>query len=297
MFSMKKKLGSSRPKKIKNNALTPLHGVAAACVIFFLFVGYSLVSREEKAEARSSLDVSEFFEIEVPSRAVAQGEKLREVPFSKLKWPSQTDASRFVKNFTAYSGYYAKVNLPAFSPIPIDSLSQSIVDTNAVVENIPLGYRAITVRVDVESVVEGWAQTGNYVDVIVLKQSTDPDMGVEAKLIAENVKILSSGASVEGTKNKYAASSPPATVTLLVSQEDALKIRTAATVGKLTFALRGVGDQSPSTTLSMNQKLLLGGAKSVQGQKTEKRGVAKGPDGKTYVLDGNAEWVRELSTE
>ena len=113
----------------------------------------------------------------------------------------------------------------------------------------------------------------------------------------ENVKILAAGATVESSSSSQNAAHAPPTVTLLVTQEDALKIRTAATVGKLTFALRGVGDQSPSTTISMNQKLLLGGAKNSPFGKGEKRAVAKGPDGKTYVLDGNSEWIRQLHAD
>ena len=291
---MKKKSVTSKPKKIKTSAVTPLQILIVVGCVVVLTSALFLRVNVEKNEVRASMDDSSFFEIDVPSRAVNKGEKISEVPFSKLKWPAQSELGRYIKSLSQYQNYYANANLPAFTPVSIDSLSQGYVDSNAVVENIPAGFRAITVKVDVESVVEGWAQTGNYVDVIVLKQSPDPDMGVEAKLIAENVKILSSGASAEIARNKSTATAPPATVTLLVSQEDALKIRTAATVGKLTFALRGLGDQSPSTALSMNQKILLGGPKNTNAQKSERRGVAKGPDGKTYVLDGNAEWVREL---
>lgn len=68
--------------------------------------------------------------------------------------------------------------------------------------------------------VEGWAQTGNFVDVIVLRQSGDPDLGIEAKVIAENVKILSIVSTVEQLSQNANAVRPPPTVTLLVSAED-----------------------------------------------------------------------------
>lgn len=292
---MNKKAAPKKPKKI-NSSIYSQPYLVPSLVLGIVILAAAMIVRVKvgQNEVRASLAEPQTILLDVPSRPISKGEQLKNVPLTKIKWPSSSDASRFLRDTTAYQNFYTTNNLPAFAPIPLDALVANSLDGNAVVENIPVGYRAITVKVDVESIVEGWAQTGNYVDVIVLRQSSEPEMGIEAKLIAENVKILSAGASAESSKSNSNSAHAPATVTLLVSQEDALKIRTASTVGKLTFALRGMGDQTPSTTISMNQKLLLGGARSANLNRSDKKAVAKGPDGKTYILDENGEWVIEI---
>ncbi len=110
--------------------------------------------------------------------------------------------------------------------------------------------------------------------------------------IAENVRILSAGRSAEPA-GSAGAPRPPATVTLLVRQEEALKIKTAASIGKLAFSLRGIGDQQPTTARTLNQRELLGGQFTKLPLKERRKGFAKGPDGRTYVLATGEEWIPE----
>ena len=166
---------------------------------------------------------------------------------------------------------------------------EGLSDENAVVI-FDLAYVSAVRRKDVESVVEGWAQTGSYVDVILIRRSPEKDLGMEAKVIAENVKILAAGA--DASEKSVENATAPQTVTLLVTQEDALKVRTASSIGKLTFALRGSGDKGPSVSVFMNQRTLLGGSRLINKQKSNAyKGMARGPNGEVYVLQGGSEWV------
>jgi Flp pilus assembly protein CpaB len=289
-----------KPRKIHSfsrSAMLPWYLLGIVLLLFILFVGVRLQVDSSQAVASVQNEVV-MVSLDVPSRQVKKGEALNQVPFTTIQWPGSSAAGKFIVSKESYKDFYAATILPAFSPVSISSISQTPLDINVVAGGIPSGYRAITVKVDVESAVEGWAQTGNFVDVILMKQSKDPELGIEAKVIAENVKILSAGASAEipggGVKNTQA----PPTVTLLVSQEDALKVRTAATIGKLTFALRGIGDESPTLAVHMSQKNLLGGSRSLTLDKVKERikGKAKGPDGSIYILDSNSEWIEERST-
>ncbi len=219
------------------------------------------------------------------------------LPFARTKWPKSSMTNAYITNEQDAASAVALTPLPAHLPVPIEAVSSAAGDSNAVVDGIPQGYRAITVRVDAESAVEGWARSGNYVDVIVLRQSSDREVGVEAKVIAERVKILSAGRSTEPLSGSSAAPSAPPTITLLVSQEDALKIKTAANVGKLTFSLRGTGDESPAIATAMNQKSLLGAARTIAPKAPRYVGTAKGPDGKAYVLAEDARWIRAPEME
>jgi len=291
----------SKPKKISSSVSPnklPWVIAGASVLLSLVFAGLRLNVDTVPANASQSLQ-PQMIEIEVPSRPVSRGEQLKAVSFSKIQWPNSPDAARFVKSLAEVREYYANMPLAPFSPIQLSSLTKSSHEANAVVEGIPQGFRAITVKVDVESAVEGWAQTGAYVDVILMRQGIDPEAGIEAKVIAENVKILSAGASAESSNTQSKSTQAPATVTLLVSQEDALKVRTASTIGKLTFALRGLGDQSPTLTTNMNQKVLLGGARVLQGTGKDSnfKGSARGPDGNLYVLDADAKWVRQADMD
>ncbi len=286
-----------KPKKISKISNTDpikLYVVGGILILGTFLLGYSFSKTNTNSQPQViARPVS--VQVDVPTRPLAKGQKISSVPFTKIEWPSTSDISQYYNVANDKGDFFTSQTFSAFSPIPKGALTKSSSDANAVVEGIPPGYRAITVRVDVESIVEGWAQAGNFVDVIVLRQSVDADLGIEAKVIAENVKILSAGASVETQSGNPNNTEAPPTVTLLVTQEDALKIRTAVTIGKLTFALRGVGDESPTLSVSMNQKSLLGDAKSPSKIKRDSfKGMARGPDGKMYVLDSDSQWVKDI---
>lgn len=231
--------------------------------------------------------------IPTPTRAIAKGERLSNVEFSEISWPKNRLSGAYIDRLDAYRNAVALTPLPKYLPIPTSAVSLDGGLGNEVVEGIPQGYRAITVRVDAESAVEGWARSGNFVDVIVVRASSDSTVGLEAKVIAENVRILSAGQSTAPLDSSGSAPAAPATVTLLTNQEDALKIKTAANLGKLTFALRGKDDVSPTASLAMNQKKLLGGThEAAPSVDKDFKGVARGPDGKLYVLSDKRRWTR-----
>jgi Flp pilus assembly protein CpaB len=229
--------------------------------------------------------------IPVPLRTVARGERLAQIPLSQVKWPNDASITPYLRSIQGYEDSVATFSLPANLPIPLAGISKNAVESNAVVDGIPDGMRAITVRVDAESAVEGWARSGNFVDVIVLRQSKKSGVGIEAKVIAENVRILSAGRSTEPLAGQASAPSAPATVTLLTTQEDALKVKTAASVGKLTFSLRGFDDEAPTLATAMSQKTLLDEAKTFFPKQKSFRGIAVGPNGRKFVLGNDSRWI------
>lgn len=228
--------------------------------------------------------------IPTPLRSIAKGEKLDQIPFTRTKWPKSQLKIDYVKAVEDYSSFIALAALPANLPIPLSAISKANAEGNAVVDRIPQEMRAITVRVDEESAVEGWAQPGDYVDIILLRQAKEVEIGIEAKVIAENVKILSAGKSAE-PQSATATSRTPATVTVLVDQENALKVKAAANIGKLTFALRAGGDDAPTIAKRMDQKTLLGSSRALLPQRPIYQGKATGPDGKNYILSDQSQWV------
>lgn len=239
----------------------------------------------------SSLE--DFVEIPTPARPVAKGERIRDVPFTTIRWPKQRLNGQYLTSVEGLENAATLAALPELIPMPISAIARDGVDGNAVVERIPEGMRAITIRVDSESAVEGWARTGNTVDVILIR-AADSSSELEAKIVAMNVRILSVNRTVDTAVERPTGGGtppPPATVTLLTTQEDALRIKTAGSVGKLTFSLRGTGDMKPAHILSIGQRDLSLAGSSHSRKETEFRGYARGPDGTLYGLASGADWV------
>ena len=286
-----------RPKKLKrgSSSLAIFSSVAAAVLLAVFVYGRAGLSDPEPAQAVRVTSDYETVLLPTPARAIARGERLSDVEFTMVKWPKEQVRADFLKDLDGSKSFVATRSLPKLLPIPLTELSNNPVDINAVAEGIPEGMRAITVRVNMESAIEGWALPGNFVDVIVIKSTKSKEIGLEAKVIAENVRILSAGRSTEAVAaHSSAPNKAPTTVTLLVSQQDALAIKTAESFGKLTFAMRGVGDASPAVVKSVNQKNLLGSSRRAKVDNF--LGYAKGPDGKTYVLSDSSKWRRADSS-
>ena len=284
---------AKRPKKVGHSSVQ-LELIVFALIVFV--VAFYFLKKEEVKPAEATIALAsedDVILIPTPLRPVAKGERIDGIPFSRTKWPKSQLKMEYLKAVEGYGSYVTLASLPPNLPVPISALGQAGAEGNAVVDRIPQEMRAITVRVDDESAVEGWARPGDFVDIILLRQAKEADIGIEAKVIAENVKILSAGRSVEpmGPQGSTAAKAP-ATVTVLVDQEHALKVKAAANIGKLTFALRAGGDDSPTVAKRVDQKTLLGNARAFLPEQPIYQGKATGPDGKVYVLSEQSKWVK-----
>lgn len=285
------------PRKLRRKSELLKTVIAGLAIVFSgvtLLAARSVRQAEVLPASVQIVSQDDMIDLPIPSRTVAKGEPLRLVEFRLIKWPRSKVNTNYLQSIEPYKDFFAQSQLPANLPIPVAAISNAPLDANAVAEAIPQGMRAITVKVDAESAVEGWARTGNSIDVILVRTSKESSLGMESLVIAENIKILSAGATTSNNGSAENAARAPNTVTLLVSQEDALKVKTAGNVGRLTFALRGNGDVTPTVTTSIDGKRLLGQSR-VETRAQNILGKAKGPDGRTYVLDQDSKWLR--STE
>ena len=282
------------PRKLRRQSqfLRSIPALVAIIMAGIVFVAARPAKKVDAEPLRVQIvSQDDSIEIPIPVRMIAKGERLRDVEFRTIKWPRTKIGLTYLQSLDAYKDYFAQSQLPANLPIPLAVLSNAPLDANAVAEAIPQGMRAITVKVDAESAVEGWARTGNSIDVILVRPTKESGLGLESLVIAENIKILSSGATTTNSSGGENAARAPNTVTLLVSQEDALKIKTATNVGRLTFALRGNGDAMPTIATSIDGRRLFGQSRG-DTKAQNILGKATGPDGKTYVLDQDSKWLR-----
>ncbi|WKZ57555.1 MAG: Flp pilus assembly protein CpaB [Bdellovibrionota bacterium] len=241
--------------------------------------------RAPAAEVTRERVVAEFdtVAIPVPLDPVPAGTKIKSIPVREVQFPKHQLPQGALADLTPYAENVTRVALPANLPIFADNLAASQFSSNPVVERIPPGMRAMTVRVDATSAVEGWARSGSVVDVLLVEDN-------QTTVVAEKVRILSAERSVEALE----AESPavPSTVTLLVTQEQCLAINTAIPLGRIAFALRGVADgdswQSDTFSAELLRSRGLGEAKGgVQGFVE-----VQGGDGAERFALSQGRWVR-----
>jgi len=177
-------------------------------------------------------------EVPVPVRPVPAGTSLREVATRMEKFPEHQLPGGVVKDLRPLLDRVVLAPLPGGLPIIGANIGGLDEATNPILGRIPPGMRAMTVKVDATSAVEGWARSGSIVDVLLVEK-------MRTTVIAEAVRVISAERSLsplEGAKTAGGAAAIPSTVTLLVTQEQCLAINTAVPMGKIAFALRSAKD-------------------------------------------------------
>jgi pilus assembly protein CpaB len=110
---------------------------------------------------------------------------------------------------------------------------------------IPVGMRAVTVRVNDVASVSGFVLPGMRVDVLVTGRppSADGDM---TSTVLQNMLVLSAGTTIQPDARGQAIQAP--TVTLLATPEQSETLTLAGNEGRLQLVLRNSSDQSVEKT-------------------------------------------------
>lgn len=212
---------------------------AAMLSIALIFSALVIRGRSEATTEtpRSQID-SKLIRIPVLSEPLEAGRELQTARFELVDYPEDNLTPTVVRDISSIGSAVTVEPVPGGVPIDVRSLSIASNSSNRVIERIPPGMRAMTVRVDATSAVEGWASSGSEVDVLLV---TDRQTSV----VAERVKVVSTERSLQPLED--GAPNVPSTVTLLVTQEQCLAINTAIPQGKIAFALRSYRDDSKWT--------------------------------------------------
>jgi len=225
--------------------------VAGATTVFLL--------PRQPAEAPPATSISNTQEpapvdVLVATQNIEEGSELKPALFRKETLPAAEFTSvGVIANFDQLSGAYAKSFVAAGQPLLAEHLTLRP-PVNSVVPQIRVGYRAITVKLDKQATNEGWARAGVRVDVLwAWKQGAV----TQASVIAQNLRVLSSGTSVSsdfGGESKIIQNGE-STVTLEVSTEDQKRLKLASGKGELRLLLRGdedTGEISEKTKTSVD---------------------------------------------
>jgi len=258
-----------------------------------LFISVAIVaaawiirSRDEPRRSVEPAIVAAFdtIEIPVPVQFVPAGTKISDVTFKSVAFPKHQVPNGALRTLVPYVEAVTIAPLPANLPLFKDNLSLSASTINPVLDRIPAGMRAMTIKVDATSAVEGWAGSGSVVDVLLIEKD-------RTNVIAEKVKILSAERSVVPVEGN-SAPNVPSTVTLLVTQEQCLAINTAIPLGRIAFALRSMKDDEVWRDAQYTAERLQRNGRS------EKRSVVTGyvsltdrSSGEAYAL-ADGKWIK-----
>lgn len=223
--------------------------------------------------------------IPVPVEPVAVGTKIKDVRFRTIQFPKRQLPDGALTSLNGVSEAVVVAPLPANLPLFRANLSLTAQSANPVTERIPPGMRAMTIRVDATTAVEGWAGSGTIVDVLLV----DKDRTV---VVAEMVKVLSAERSVTPVEG-VGSPNVPTTVTLLVTQEQCLAINTAIPQGRIAFALRSTRDEEAWDNTVYSSDRLKGGASTKQARSVVNGFVAI--DGERKFALSNGKWVETQS--
>src|SRR5690606_13576940 len=147
--------------------------VAAGAVFFVLFalLAYGLLSTKEEDGAvepavvvQDQSDVK-MVEVLVPVQELEACAALEPQMFRKESRPQIGVSNRVVKDFEEIRAHYSRSLIVPGQPLHRDYIT-SVRPTNVITANIPEGYRAVTIRVDDRTSVEGFVRPGARVDVV-----------------------------------------------------------------------------------------------------------------------------------
>lgn len=169
-------------------------------------------------------------------RDIAEGERLEPGLFATDMRPRRFVSESNVASLRELEGKYAKAFLAAGQPL-VRPYVTNVRAAGPISNTIPKGYRAVTIRVNDLSSLNGMVRPGEFVDVSwIHTRRSVPALSV----IVNGAKILAVDSQVESAAKQ---SWPiPGTATLLLSEDDRTRVQLAENQGKLTLALRNPED-------------------------------------------------------
>jgi pilus assembly protein CpaB len=122
---------------------------------------------------------------------------------------------------------------------------------------IPVGMRAVSVRVSDVAGVAGFVLPGLRVDVLVTGRPPNDGEGTVTTTCLQNILVLSAGQTIQPDGRGQAINTP--TVTLLVTPEQAETLTLAGNEGRIQLVLRNSSDQTVERTPGSNVASLYAG--------------------------------------
>ncbi|MCO6430136.1 MAG: Flp pilus assembly protein CpaB [Deltaproteobacteria bacterium] len=236
---------------------------SVALFVIFTFSDYSEAHNDTPIVVEKEAKL-ETVEVLVPVQAITGGSSLEPSQFRIETRPKVGISDRIVRDLEEIKGMYAMTLILPGQPLYKDYLT-NVRPVNQITAKIPPGFRAVTIRVDVKSSIEGWARAGARVDVA---WNTTIRGRRAVQIIVENALVISAARQLESHGSQQPSAEVPSELTLMVTNEDAKKIMLASGTGSLSLSLRGDRDAGKAEAgVAITEDDLLGISKTDQESK------------------------------
>ena len=132
---------------------------------------------------------------------------------------------------------------------------------------IPIGMRAVSVKVNEVIGVAGFLVPGAHVDVVA---TVEVGNDTTTRTVVSNLQVLAAGTRADQTEAKDGKPIPTTVVTVAVTPQDAERIALASSAGRVVLTLRNPLDTQPVETQGARLTNLLGSASPPPVEKTIK---------------------------
>jgi len=218
--------------------------VLGVSLVFALIVSSVVYQMTARSSAGKKSDASDTRDVVVATRPLGIGVMIKPADIKLVKTPNDA----FPKG--AFSKVEEVLDRPVISTILLD---EPILDGRLAVKGsgmglaptIPVGLRAVSVRVNDVAGVAGFVLPGMRVDVLVTGRPPNAD-GTITNTVLQNIIVLSAGQTMQADARGQAIPAP--TVTLLVTPEQAEIMTLANIEGHIQLVLRNSSDQTVEKT-------------------------------------------------
>jgi pilus assembly protein CpaB len=193
----------------------------------------------------------------VAAKSIRRGAAITEADIKVVQWPSELVPAGLVADRNEITSRSALTSITAEEPFFAAKLS-SAPGTGFASNAIPKGMRACTIQTSGPSAsVAGFVRPGDRVDVLLNLQThgqQDETGGGSTMALLQAVEILAIDdiLDVDSATMKMWVKDGLASVTLLVTPEQAMQLSLGQSAGKLSLALRNGTDTAPIGTEPIN---------------------------------------------
>ena len=217
-------------------------GVSLVFALVVSSVFYQMTSRSSASQRKA--EPTDTREVVVATRPLSVGAMIKPADVKLVRTPAEA----FPKG--AFSKVEEVLDRPVISQVLLD---EPILEGRLAVKGsgmglaptIPVGMRAVSVRVNDVAGVAGFVLPGMRVDVLVTGRPQNGD-GTITNTVLQNIVVLSAGQVMQADARGQAIQAP--TVTLLVSPEDAETLTLANNEGHIQLVLRNSSDNETAKT-------------------------------------------------
>lgn len=224
---------------------------------FAVYFAQDRFSQYQRALAEQRNAIIQTTEVFVVTAQMRYGQPLRPQDVEAIRWPA--DRIPFGA-FTSFEELFPEGGeehrtvirtMERDEPVLITKVTAPGEDAG-VASRLERGMRAFALRVDVASGVSGFIRPGDRVDVYWTGAARGENV---TRLIQSNVQIIAIDQIADEDRNNPLVAR---TITVEAPPEQVATLAQAQASGSLTLALVGVGDDTTSETIEINQNQLLG---------------------------------------